>query len=50
MIRKVYGDESLSEAQIKEWFRRFKSGRISVKSDSRSGRPARLDNLKMCNM
>jgi len=39
MIRKIYGDESMRDTQIKEWFRRFKSGRTSVESDPRSGRP-----------
>ncbi|CAK9826493.1 Protein GVQW3 [Anthophora retusa] len=40
MIRKVYGDESMSNTQIKEWFNRFKSGQTSVESDPRSGRPS----------
>ncbi|KAG8291324.1 hypothetical protein J6590_063361 [Homalodisca vitripennis] len=30
MIRKVYGDVSMGDTQIKEWFRRFNNGRISV--------------------
>lgn len=29
MIRKVYGD-SINDTQIKEWFRWFKDGRVSV--------------------
>ena len=40
MIRKVYGDDSMSDTQIKEWFKRFKDGRVSVDSDPRSGRPS----------
>lgn len=40
MIRKVYGNDSMSDTQIKEWFRRFKDGRASVDSDPRSGRPS----------
>ncbi|KAG8244589.1 Protein rcc2 [Homalodisca vitripennis] len=47
MIRKVYGDVSMGDTQIKEWFRRFKNGRISVESDDRSGRP---ETLKMFNV
>ena len=40
MIKKAFGDDSLSEAQIKLWYRRFKDGWESVESDSRSGRPS----------
>ena len=39
MIQKAFVDESMSITQIKEWYRRFKNGRISVDSDPRSGRP-----------
>lgn len=46
MIRKVYGDESMGDTQIKEWFRRFKNGRISVESDERSGRPLTARNTE----
>ena len=40
MIKKSFGDESMSEVQIKLWYRRFKDGRESVESDRRSGRPS----------
>jgi transposase len=40
MIKKAFGDDSMSEAQIKLWYRRFKDGRESVESDQRSGRPS----------
>ena len=40
MIKKAFGDDSMSEAQIKLWYRRFKDGRESVESDRRSGRPS----------
>jgi len=40
MIKKAFGDYSLSEAQIKVWYRRFKDGWESVESDPRSGRPS----------
>lgn len=38
MIRKVYDNDSMSDTQIKEWFRRFKDGRVSVDSDPRFDR------------
>ncbi|KAG8315802.1 hypothetical protein J6590_064431 [Homalodisca vitripennis] len=47
MIRKVYGDVSMGDTQIKEWFRRFKNGRISVESDDRSGRPSTARNAEI---
>lgn len=40
IIRKVFGDDAMSAAQIKVWHKRFKDGRESVESDPRSGRPA----------
>ena len=40
MIKKAFVDESMGITQIKEWYRRFKNGRTSVDSDSRSGRPS----------
>jgi len=40
MIKKAFGDDSVSEAQIKLWYRCFKDGRESVESDWRSGRPS----------
>jgi hypothetical protein len=39
MIKKAFGDNAMSEAQIKLWYRRLKDGRKSVESDRRSGRP-----------
>ncbi|KAG8310582.1 CCR4-NOT transcription complex subunit 8 [Homalodisca vitripennis] len=36
----VYGDVSMGDTQIKEWFRRFKNGRISVESDDRELPPS----------
>jgi len=38
MIKKAFGDDSMSEAQIKLWYRCFKDGRESIESDRRSGR------------
>jgi len=40
MLQKAFEDECMSKTQIKEWYKRFKNGRTSVDSDSRSGRPA----------
>jgi len=40
MIKKAFGDDSMSEAQIKLWYRRFKDGREPVESDRRSRRPS----------
>jgi len=40
MIKTAFGDDSISEAQIKLWYRRFKDGWESVESDRRSGRPS----------
>ncbi|KAG5307146.1 SETMR methyltransferase, partial [Acromyrmex insinuator] len=34
----AFGDECMGKTQIKEWYK-FKNGRTSVDSDSRSGRP-----------
>ena len=39
----------MSKTRIKEWYNRFKGGRTSVDSDSRSGRPSTtktLDNIE----
>jgi len=40
MVRKAFGDDSMSEAQIKLWYRHFKDGWESMESDPRSGRPS----------
>jgi hypothetical protein len=37
MIKKIFRDDSMSEAHIKLWYSRFKDGRESVESDRRSG-------------
>ena len=39
----------MSKTRIKEWYNRFKGGRTSIDSDSRSGRPSTtktLDNIE----
>ncbi|KAG5325339.1 CBX5 protein, partial [Pseudoatta argentina] len=40
IMRKIYGNKSMSETQIKWWFNRFRSGRVSVDSHRRVGRPS----------
>lgn len=40
MIKKAFGDDSMSDSNIRLWYNRFKSGRETVESDPRSGRPA----------
>jgi len=42
MIKKAFADDSMSEAQIKLWYRRFKDSRESVESDWLSGRPSTI--------
>ena len=39
-IQQVFGHDTMSITQIKEWYNRFKDGRVSVESESRSGRPS----------
>ena len=49
MMQKAFGNECMSKTRIKEWCNRFKGGRTSVDSDSRSGRPSTtktLDNIE----
>ena len=49
MMQKDFGNECMSKTQIKEWYNRFKGGRTSVDSDSRSGRTSTtktLDNIE----
>ena len=49
MMQKAFGNECVSKKRIKVWYNRFKGGRTSVDSDSRSGRPSTtktLDNIE----
>ena len=49
MMQKAFGNECISKTRIKEWYNRFKGGRTSVDSDSRSGRHSTtkiLDNIE----
>ena len=45
MTQKAFGNECVSKTRIKEWYNRFKGGRTSVDSDSRSGRPSTTKTL-----
>jgi len=38
MLQQAYGEDCLSRTQCHEWYQRFKSGRTSIKDDSKSGR------------
>jgi hypothetical protein len=49
MIRIIFGNEPMSDIQIKEWFKQFKSDRTEVESDPHSGSPPTvkiLENVK----
>ena len=49
MMQKAFGNECMSKTRINVWYNRFKGGRTSVDSDSRSGRPSTtktLDNIE----
>ncbi|PNF29695.1 hypothetical protein B7P43_G13063, partial [Cryptotermes secundus] len=39
-IQQAIGDDAMGVTQIKEWFNRFKHGRMSADSEQRSGRPS----------
>ena len=49
-IQQAFGDEALSQTQIKEWFNRFKNGRMSVESEARSGRLSTSRNEEVIEM
>ena len=44
MMRQVYGDDSLSRAQIFRWYARFKSGVETIEDEARPGRPFSVRN------
>jgi transposase len=43
-IQQAFGDDAMSNSQIKEWYNRFKDGCTSVDSEPRSGRPSTSQN------
>ena len=40
MLQQAYGEDCFSRTQCHEWYQRFKSGRISIEGDPKSGRPS----------
>jgi hypothetical protein len=40
MIQKAFGNEAVNHMQVKDWFRQFREGWTSVKSDEHWGRPS----------
>jgi len=46
-LQQVYGEDSVGRTQVFDWFCRFKEGKISIESDTRSGRPSTSKNEEM---
>ena len=46
-IQQAFGDEALSQTQIKIWFNHFKNDQISVASEACSGRPSTSQNKEV---
>jgi len=44
LMRQVYGDNSLSRAQMFRWYSRFKSGVETIEDEARPGRPFSVRN------
>lgn len=42
-LNEVYGEGTMSVRTVESWFRRFKSGDLSVEDKPRSGRPSQFD-------
>ena len=40
MLQQAYGKDCLSHTQCYKWYQRFKSGRMSIEDDPKSGRPS----------
>ena len=47
LLQQVYGEDSVGRTQVFDWFCRFKEGKISIESDTRSGRPSTSWNEEM---
>ena len=39
-IQQAFGDEAVSQTQVKEWLNRFKNSRMPMDNEARSGRPS----------
>ena len=48
-LTNVYGSSAPSYADVKFWVGEFKRGRMSLKDETRSGRPSDATNEEMCN-
>ena len=46
-IQQGFGDETLSQTQIKKWFNRLKNSQLSVESEACSGRPSTSRNQEV---
>ncbi|PNF20111.1 hypothetical protein B7P43_G04786 [Cryptotermes secundus] len=46
-IQQAFGDDAMGVTQIKDWFNRFKHGRMSMDSEQRSGRPSTSRNANV---
>jgi len=40
MLQQAYGEDCLNRTQCHEWYQHFKSGRMSIKDDPKSGWPS----------
>jgi transposase len=47
LIQKAFWNEAMGHTQVTEWFRQFREGWTSLKSDERSGRPSTSRNQLM---
>lgn len=47
VICEVYGVDVISERTCQNWFKKFRSGDLSLKDDQRSGRPTKVDDHQM---
>ncbi|KAM0734093.1 Protein GVQW3 [Formica fusca] len=40
MLKKAFGDDTMSQPRVYEWYKRFQEGREDIEDDARSGRPS----------
>ncbi|XP_011146696.2 putative uncharacterized protein FLJ37770 [Harpegnathos saltator] len=40
MLKKAFGDNTMSQPRVYEWYKRFQEGREDIEDDARSGRPS----------
>lgn len=46
----VYGKEAITHSTCKNWFKRFRSGELSLEDAPRSGRPSEIVSLEIMEM